>query len=85
MFSSKRIIAFLAFIVMIIAFAADIGFHQATTDYIFNGFLVVVLGSLGITGFEPFAKRARGITQHTTVNSKEADVNVGGVPKSEEE
>jgi hypothetical protein len=84
LFSSKRVIAFLAFIVMVIAFALDVGLHITATDYIFNGFLALTLGALGITGIEGFAKRPAGVTQNTKVEAKQADVNVGGTPPAEE-
>lgn len=78
-YSSKRVVAALSFLIMVIAFACDLVFQLTVTDYIFDGFLVLTLGALGITGIETFANRTTKIT-----NEVKADVNVGGTPPPEE-
>jgi hypothetical protein len=77
--SSKRVIAALSFLIMVVAFVADLIWQMTITDYIFNGFLALTLGALGITGVESFANRTT-----TTKTKVQADVNVGGTPPPEE-
>lgn len=85
LFSSKRVSAFIAIFVMVAAFCADIFLHVVVTQFIFDGFMMLALGSLGITGVETFAKRPKSIQQNTTVVTGEStDVNVSATPQSEE-
>jgi len=77
-YSSKRVVAAVSLIVMVIAFFADLVFHVASSEYIFDGFLVLTLGSLGITGVEAFANR-----KTTAITKIEADVNVDDPESSE--
>lgn len=55
--NEKAVVGFLAFIVMTIFAVADIvtgylGKDLVVTDFIFNAFLVLVLGCFGISGIE---------------------------------
>ena len=58
---------------MIIAFVADVAFHATVTQFIFDGFLMLAIGSLGITGVETFANRT---TKTITDKKVQADVKV---------
>ena len=61
-YNEKSIVGFLAFFVMVIVMLADIITGWAGTDlvineYIYNSFVMVVLGCFGIAGLEKFANR----------------------------
>ena len=81
MFSSKRVVAAIGTVVLLVAFIADLAFQLTITQFIFDGFLYLVLGALGITAVEPFANR-------TTTNKVDANikktVDVNALPAAEE-
>lgn len=55
--SSKRVVGFLAFICCAVALFVDqFTGHKVTPD-LFNAMMWIVVGSLGITGVEKFAKK----------------------------
>lgn len=56
--SSKRFITFLSFIMMIIGFIGNMFFHLKIEQYIYESMTWIVLGGLGFTASEQFAKRA---------------------------
>lgn len=62
-FNEKAIIGFISFAVMIICIAVDLitgyfGRELKINDYIFNAFVIVTLGSFGISGVEKiFSKK----------------------------
>jgi hypothetical protein len=60
-YNEKTIIGFLSFAVMAIAMIVDLvtgafGNELRLNEYIYNSFVIVTLGSLGIAGLEKFAK-----------------------------
>ena len=59
-FNEKTIIGFMSFAVMAIAMMVDLvtgyfGNELKLNEYIYNSFVIVTLGSLGIAGIEKFA------------------------------
>ena len=56
--STKRWIAMLSMLLIIIAFIANLFWHYTIDEFIFNGVMYIVIGSLGITGIEKFAPKA---------------------------
>ena len=59
-YNEKTIIGFMSFAVMTIAMLVDLltgyfGNELKLNEYIYNSFVVVTLGSLGIAGLEKFA------------------------------
>jgi hypothetical protein len=61
-YNEKTIIGFLSFSVMVIFATADIitgflGKDLPVQDFIYNSFVIITLGSLGIAGLEKFAKK----------------------------
>jgi len=61
-YNEKTIIGFLSFAVMVIFATADIvtgflGKDLPVQDFIYNSFVIITLGSLGIAGLEKFAKK----------------------------
>jgi len=59
-FNEKTIIGFMSFAVMTIAMFVDLitgyfGSELKLNEYIYNSFVIVTLGSLGIAGLEKFA------------------------------
>jgi hypothetical protein len=70
-FSSKRVVAFIATAVLVAAFIADVGFGRVVQQFIFEGFLYLDLGALGIAATEMFANR-----KTTTVTETKADIDV---------
>ncbi len=84
-FSSKRVVAFIAVAVMTAAFGFDLG-GLTVSQFIFDGFLILALGSLGITGAEMIASKipaSKKVTQNNNVIAADADVTVG-TPQPEE-
>jgi len=55
--SSRRIITFLAFIFCSIAFFADLFWGRTVNAAMFEGMMYIVLGGLGFTVSEKFAKK----------------------------
>jgi len=53
--SSKRVIAFIAFIVCVIAFFVDLFTDYEITQGIFDSMMWIVIAGLGFTGLEKFA------------------------------
>ncbi len=61
-YNEKTIIGFLSFAVMVIFATADIvtgflGKDLPVQEFIYNSFVIITLGSLGIAGLEKFAKK----------------------------
>ena len=59
-YNEKTIIGFMSFAVMAIAMIVDLitgyfGTELKLNEYIYNSFVIVTLGSLGIAGLEKFA------------------------------
>lgn len=59
-YNEKTIIGFMSFAVMTLAMVVDLitgamGNHLPLNEYIYNSFVIVTLGSLGIAGLEKFA------------------------------
>jgi len=53
--SSKRVIAFIAFIACVIAFFVDLFTDYEITQGIFDSMMWIVIAGLGFTGLEKFA------------------------------
>ena len=61
-YNEKYIVGFIAFLVMVIVMLADlitgwIGKDLVINEYIYDSFVIVVLGCFGIAGLEKFANR----------------------------
>ena len=55
--SSKRVITFLAFLLLVTAFVAELFFGHKVTQGTFDSIMYVVLGGLGFTASEKFAQK----------------------------
>ena len=61
-YNEKSIIGFVAFLMMVVVMLADlvtgwIGKDLVINEYIYDSFVLVVLGCFGIAGLEKFANR----------------------------
>ena len=61
-YNEKSIVGFIAFLMMVIVMLADlitgwIGKDLVINEYIYDSFVIVVLGCFGIAGAEKFAKK----------------------------
>jgi hypothetical protein len=56
--SSKRFITFLSFIMMVVGFIANLFFQLKIEQYIYESMTWIVLGGLGFTASEQFAKKS---------------------------
>ena len=61
-YNEKSIVGFIAFLVMVIVMLADlitgwIGKDLVINEYIYDSFVIVVLGCFGIAGLEKFSKK----------------------------
>jgi hypothetical protein len=55
--SSKRVITFLAFILVSIGFVAELFFEKKVSPQTFDAMMYIVLGGLGFTASEKFTKK----------------------------
>ena len=60
--NEKAIVGFIAFIIMILIMLADVvtgwcGKDLVINEFVYDSFLVLVLGCFGIAGLEKFAKK----------------------------
>jgi hypothetical protein len=74
-FSSKRVVAGIATLCLVIAFSCDLFFHLTSSQFIFNGLLTLDLGALGITAVEKFTDTTQRVKTDTKTDVK-ADVKV---------
>ena len=61
-YNEKSIVGFIAFLMMVVVMLADlitgwIGKDLVINEYIYDSFVIVVLGCFGISGLEKFANR----------------------------
>lgn len=61
-YNEKSIVGFIAFLMMVVVMIADlitgwIGKDLVINEYIYDSFVIVVLGCFGIAGLEKFANR----------------------------
>jgi hypothetical protein len=57
--SSKRVITFLAFILLAVGFIAEMFFERKVNPQTYEVFMYIVLGGLGFTASEKFMKREK--------------------------
>lgn len=55
--SSKRVITFLAFLLLAIGFIAELFFNKKVSPQTFDTIMYIVLGGLGFTASEKFTKK----------------------------
>ena len=55
--SSKRVITFLAFLLIMIGFLAELFFEKKVSPQTFDAVMYIVLGGLGFTASEKFTKK----------------------------
>jgi len=55
--SSKRVITFLAFILVAIGFLAELFFEKKVSPQTFDAMMYIVLGGLGFTASEKFTRK----------------------------
>jgi uncharacterized membrane protein len=55
--SSKRVITFLAFLLIAIAFFSELFFEKKVSPQTFDSIMYIVLGGLGFTASEKFVKK----------------------------
>jgi hypothetical protein len=55
--SSKRIITFLAFLLVVTGFLAELFFEKKVSPQTFDAMMYIVLGGLGFTASEKFTKK----------------------------
>lgn len=55
--SSKRVITFLAFILVAVGFLAELFFEKKVSTQTFDAMMYIVLGGLGFTASEKFTKK----------------------------
>ena len=61
-YNEKSIIGFIAFLIMCIIMVADLatgwyGYDLVINEFVYDSFVLVVLGCFGISGLEKFAKK----------------------------
>jgi len=57
--SSKRVITFMATLLVMVAFVANMIWGLKVEEYMYNSMMVIVLGGLGTTVAEKFAPRSK--------------------------
>jgi ABC-type uncharacterized transport system permease subunit len=68
--NEKSVVGFIAFMMMVIALAVDLitgwlGKELLINEFIFDGFMVIVLGSFGIGSIDKFINAKKGNTDPT--------------------
>ena len=68
--NEKSVVGFIAFMMMVIALAVDLitgwlGKELLINEFIFDGFMVIVLGSFGISSVDKFINAKKGNTDST--------------------
>ena len=68
--NEKSVVGFIAFMMMVIALAVDLitgwlGKELLINEFIFDGFMVIVLGSFGIGSVDKFINSKKGNTDST--------------------
>ena len=63
--NEKSVVGFIAFIMMVITLATDIitgviGREMPIQEFVFDGFMVIVLGSFGIASVDKFINKRKG-------------------------
>jgi len=66
--SSKRVIAFLAFICCVIGFFVDLFTNYQVTQTLYDSMMWIVISGLGFTGLEKFAGKWQSTKDDATVN-----------------
>jgi ABC-type uncharacterized transport system permease subunit len=69
--NEKSVVGFLAFLMMVVALGVDIvtgwlGREFMINEFIFDGFMVIVLGSFGIGSIDKFINAKKGKTTEDT-------------------
>jgi ABC-type uncharacterized transport system permease subunit len=68
--NEKSVVGFMAFMMMVIAFAVDLitgwmGKELLINEFIFDGFMVITLGSFGIASIDKFINAKKGNKEQT--------------------
>jgi ABC-type uncharacterized transport system permease subunit len=69
--NEKSVVGFIAFIMMVVALGVDlitgwIGKELLINEFIFDGFMVIVLGSFGIGSVDKFINSKKGSKEEST-------------------
>jgi ABC-type uncharacterized transport system permease subunit len=69
--NEKSVVGFIAFIMMVVALAVDLitgwlGKELLINEFIFDGFMVIVLGSFGIGSVDKFINSKKGSKEEST-------------------
>jgi len=69
--NEKSVVGFMSFMVMVVAMAVDLitgymGKELLINEYIFNGFLVITLGSFGIAAVDKYVTKKAENEKHKT-------------------
>jgi ABC-type uncharacterized transport system permease subunit len=69
--NEKSVVGFIAFLMMVVALGVDIvtgwlGKEFVINEFIFDGFMVIVLGSFGIGSIDKFINAKKGKTTEDT-------------------
>jgi hypothetical protein len=63
--NEKSVVGFIAFLMMVITLIADIitgiiGKNMPIHEFVFNGFMIIVLGAFGIASVDKFINKRKG-------------------------
>lgn len=69
--NEKSVVGFIAFMMMVVALAVDlitgyVGKELLINEFIFDGFMVIVLGSFGIGSVDKFINSKKGSKEEST-------------------
>jgi ABC-type uncharacterized transport system permease subunit len=69
--NEKSVVGFIAFMMMVVALAVDLvtgylGKELLINEFIFDGFMVIVLGSFGIGSVDKFINSKKGSKEEST-------------------
>lgn len=77
--NEKSVVGFMAFLVMVAAMAVDLitgymGKELLINEYIFNGFLIITLGSFGIAAVDKYVTKKADNEKHKNTLDAGAEV-----------
>jgi len=79
--SSKRVVTFLAFILMGIGFLCDLFFDMSVSEYIYNSMTYIVMAGLGVTAsewmFTNMKNKSVNVTNEIDIDKKDRNYKKG--------
>ena len=70
-YSSKRFMVLISMVILIVTWSVNIFYGLQVTEFIFEGFLYIVVVGLGVTAAEKFSRKGESLDVTTVVKEEE--------------